>query len=379
MAEPFKNRIDAALLQQMAAHLRRADRSFRHAKFLSRATTGLDELELKARVLHVATALTDSLPDDFAAACELLQAALAPAPAPGDDDLSTMVTSPHGLAGWAIWPITEYVAQRGLDHPERALAALHALTQRFTAEFAIRPFLLQHPQLTFEHLHRWLHDPSPHVRRLVSEGSRPRLPWGKQLPDLIADPSPTLPLLRHLQHDPSPYVRRSVANHLNDIAKDHPELVAAWIEAHAAAAAPPLLALLRHAARTLIKKGHKRTLAAFGVAATFAGEATLRISPRRPVLGESCTLHVELHSRATVPQRLVVDYVVHRLLADGSTRQKIWKGWKLTLAPGESRTLQKQHSLKPTTVRRNFAGRHRFELVINGEIAVADAVAFIAS
>lgn len=379
MAEPFKNRIDAALLQQMAAHLRRADRAFRHAKFLARAQDGLDALELKARVLHVADALAVALPDDFSAACELLQGALAPAPAPGDDDLATLVTTPRGLAGWAIWPMTEYVAQHGIDHPERALAALHALTQRFTAEFAIRPFLLQHPQLTLQHLHRWLHDPSPHVRRLVSEGSRPRLPWGRQLPALIADPTPTLPLLRHLQHDPSAYVRRSVANHLNDIAKDHPELVAAWIEEHAAAAAPPLRALLRHAARTLIKKGHKRALAAFGVAATFDGDASLRIAPRRPLLGESCELHVELGSTAAVPQRLVVDYVVHRLLADGSTRQKIWKGWQLTLAPGESRTLQKQHSLKPTTVRRNYAGRHRFELVVNGESVAQDTVAFTAS
>jgi 3-methyladenine DNA glycosylase AlkC len=113
-----------------------------------------------------------------------------------------------------------------IDVP-RALRCLHALTQRFTAEFAIRPFIVQHPQRTLATLQRWVHDPSAHVRRLVSEGSRPRLPWGLRLQALVRDPSPTLPLLRALQDDPSAYVRRSVANHLNDIAKDHPALVVA--------------------------------------------------------------------------------------------------------------------------------------------------------
>ena len=129
-----------------------------------------------------------------------------------------------------------------LDSPKRALQALHAMTQRFSAEWAIRPFIEHHPDAHLRHAGRaGPRDPSAHVRRLVSEGSRPRLPWGLQLKALIADPSPTLPLLRALQDDPSEYVRRSVANHLNDIAKDHPGLVADWLErppARCPAAAP---------------------------------------------------------------------------------------------------------------------------------------------
>ncbi len=115
---------------------------------------------------------------------------------------------------------------------------LHAITQRFTAEWAIRPFIVAHPALCFATLERWVDDPSVHVRRLVSEGSRPRLPWGLQLKSLIADPTPTLPLLEALQDDASEYVRRSVANHLNDIAKDHPQLIAQWLERHLPGASP---------------------------------------------------------------------------------------------------------------------------------------------
>ena len=149
--------------------------------------------------------------------------------------------------------------------PERALPTLAELTQRFTAEFAIRPFISRHPQPTLDTLARWVHDPSAHVRRLVSEGSRPRLPWGLRLQALVQDPSPTLPLLRALQDDPSAYVRRSVANHLNDIAKDHPDLVARWVGEHRAGASAERAALLRHASRTLIKKGHPEVLAAWGL------------------------------------------------------------------------------------------------------------------
>jgi 3-methyladenine DNA glycosylase AlkC len=372
MAEPFKNRIDPPLLRDLAAHLQRVDANFPRARFLRRVTAGLEELELKARVLQVAAVLGQHLPQDFAQACDTIEAALAPARL--DEDLGALQTGPEGLAGWVIWPLTEFVAQRGLQQPERALQALHRLTQRFTAEFAIRPFLREHPQLAFNTLRRWLRDPSPHVRRLVSEGSRPRLPWGGNLVALIADPSPTLPLLRALQDDPSEYVRRSVANHLNDIAKDHPELVAQWVAEHLPGATAARAALLRRAARTLVKQGHPATLAAFGVGAALAGTAALRIAPARPRLGSHCELQVALHSEAATSQRLVLDYVVHRVVADGSTRPKVWKGWVLELAPGERRELRKKHSLRPTTVRQHHPGAHRFELRANG-VTVASATA----
>ena len=165
--------------------------------------------------------------------------------------------------------------------PERALAALHALTQRFTAEFAIRPFIVHHPALVFATLQRWTTDPSPHVRRLVSEGSRPRLPWGLRLQALVHDPSPTLPLLAALQDDQSDYVRRSVANHLNDIAKDHPDLVVHWLEQHLPGATPQRRALLRHASRTLDQAGPRRALAAWGLGRPGAARHVLDVAPRR--------------------------------------------------------------------------------------------------
>ena len=199
MPEPFKNLINAGVVQAIGQHLQRADRRFDRKGFEARATQGLDELELKARVQHVAQALVAILPADVDRAASLLEASLGP---PGEgDDLSLLRTSEEGLGGWAVWPLTEAIALLAIDAPERGLAALHAMTQRMTAEFAIRPFLIRHPELSLATLTRWLADPSAHVRRLVSEGSRPRLPWGLRLQALVQDPSPTLPLLRALRRD----------------------------------------------------------------------------------------------------------------------------------------------------------------------------------
>lgn len=366
--EAFKNLINPALVRAAAAHLKSAWPVFDEADFVRRANHGLAGLEMKARAMHIADALEATLPACFDEACRIIEAALAPAVDPGEP----APPDGAGLRGWIVWPLGEFVARRGVLEPERALAALHALTQRLTAEFAIRPLIAAHPSLTFATLERWARDPSPHVRRLVSEGSRPRLPWGPRLKASIADPSPALPLLRALQDDPSEYVRRSVANHLNDIAKDHPELVVAWVREHLPGASNERRALLRHASRTLIKHGHAGMLALWGAAAPLVGTARLALTPRRLKVGDSLGLTLVLRSRSAQPQALLIDYAVHHAKADGSHRAKVFKGWVLRLAPGETRRLEKKHSMRAVTTRRYHAGRHMLEVRINGA-AVAQA------
>jgi hypothetical protein len=161
-------------------------------------------------------------------------------------------------------------------------------------------------------------------------------------------------------------VRRSVANHLNDIAKDHPDLVARWVQEHRCGASPERSALLRHASRGLIKQGHAPTLQAWGFGPGLQGQAVLSLSTDHAAVGEDIGLHLRLHSTAGQAQPLVVDYAVHHVRANGSTRPKVFKGWTLTLGPGEERTLEKRHSLRPVTTRRLYPGPHRIELRVNG-------------
>ena len=357
MAEPFKNLVNEAVVQRIATQLGAARRDFDARAFAALALHDLHALELKARAMQLCSALEATLSADYDAATAALLQAM-----DGDD----------GLEGWALWPVGEYVARHGQHDLARSLAVLHRLTQRFTAEFAIRPFIVNQPAAVFAVLQRWTRDDSEHVRRLVSEGSRPRLPWGLQLKALVADPSPTLPLLRALQDDASEYVRRSVANHLNDIAKDHPALVAEWLETHLPGAGKERRALLRHASRTLVKRGDARVLAAWGLGQKLRGEAALALAPARVVVGGQVTLKATLTSRAAKAQKLAVDYAVHHVKADGSTSPKVFKGWVIDLPPRATVVLEKRHSMKPVTTRRYHAGRHRVTLQVNGE-TVAEA------
>ena len=183
----------------------------------------------------------------------------------------------------------------------------------------------------------------------------------------------TLPLLERLQDDASEYVRRSVANHLNDIAKDHPAVVADWLRRHLPDAPQERVALLTHASRTLVKQGDRAVLAAFGLDAPLRGSASLSIEPAVAKIGGAVELVVELRSTARAEQKLVVDYVVHRVLADGSTSPKVWKGWKPALAPREAKVLRKRHSLQKVTVRTDRPGRHAVDLLVNGRVVATAA------
>lgn len=372
--EPFKNLINPRTVAQAGRHLQRVWPGFDRRRFEQHAATGLDDLEFKARAMQLADALQATLPAHFGDAAEVLKASLAP-PVPldgaGEPAGLSDAQAEQGLAGWVVWSMGEFVARRGMADVPRALACLHALTQRFSAEFAIRPFVRDHPSLVFDTLTRWTQDPSAHVRRLVSEGSRPRLPWGLRLQALVTDPAPTLPLLRALQDDPSAYVRRSVANHLNDIAKDHADLVAGWVHEHRRGGSAQRAALLRHASRSLIKQGHTPTLAAWGLQPGLMGSAHLALSATQAAVGEGIDLAVTLTSTARGPQDLVVDYAVHHVRANGGTSPKVFKGWKLALAPGETRALAKRHSLRPVTTRTLYAGLHRVEVLVNGSAVAA--------
>jgi len=366
VAEPFKNLLNPTLVRQAGGQLRRRWPGFDDKRFVALACQGLEALEMKARALQICAALEATLPADFGQAADILQAALA---APVDDaSMGALPAADDGLRGWILWPVGEYVARQGQQQPERALELLHALTQRFTAEFAIRPFIVRHPALVFATLQRWTRDPSAHVRRLVSEGSRPRLPWGLRLKSLVDDPSPTLPLLRALQDDSSETVRRSVANHLNDIAKDHPALVADWVHAQLIGATPQRTALLRHASRTLVKQGHAQALAAWGWNRALRGTAALTLAPQRIVLGDSLRLSLTLRSTAARPQQLAIDYAVHHVKADGSRSPKVFKGWVIELPAGAERCLVKRHSMRLVTTRRYHPGAHAVDMRVNGRV-----------
>lgn len=369
MPEPFKNLFNTRLIAGRAKHLKRVSGDFPAARFRKLAGKNLKSLELKQRSEQICDALTATLPENFNAAVDTLLASLHPE---SRQALSELVVDDKGLRGWAIMPMAEFIARHGLHDPERSLQALQQLTSRFTAEFAIRPFLLHHPEISLVYANRWAVDDNEHVRRLASEGTRPRLPWGMRLHAYVKDPSPLMPILEKLKDDHSEYVRRSVANSLNDIARDHPakvaEVAGRWLQD----ASTDRERLVKHACRSLIKMGHPATLKALGYVAARVRCRDLSVSPECISMGASVVLAVTLGSTVKRDQPLIVDYIVHHQKANGSTSPKVFKWKTFILKAGESLCIEKRHSFKRVTTRVYYPGIHRVTVQINGKI-VAEA------
>lgn len=350
-APALKEMFNAARFRQLAMLLAECHPGFDQKRFLKLATTGLEPLTLIQRMRHGTHALYATLPSDYPKALVVLRR-LAP-------------RIEHNFVGIML---PDFVGVYGRDHFDESLDALHFFTRFSSAEFAIREFLRLDLARTLAVMERWSHDENEHVRRLASEGSRPRLPWSFRLEALVADPSPVTPILENLRADPSLYVRKSVANHLNDISKDHPEWMLArlksWSFTH-----PHTQWIAKRAARSLIKAGHRQALALFDFKTKpNVSVADFKLSPRRLTLGEAIEFSFRLQSKSRQPQQLAVDYRLHYVKASGGTAPKVFKLCELTLAPGAAQTVGKRQTLRNFTTRRHYSGRHRIEIQVNGRI-----------
>lgn len=317
---------------------------------------------MKARAQLIADRLYAVLPDDQEERDAILSAMLHPV----DDYQTGFESDRDGIQGWGMLPMSMVVGQHGFDDFDASLLLLREMTKRASSEFAIRYFLLEDQARALTIISEWVTDPNQHVRRLVSEGTRPRLPWAMQLPQLIADPSPMLPLLEALRDAKEEYVRRSVANHLNDIAKDHPDLVADLAKSWLVDADKNRVRLVRHACRTLIKAGHPVALEAFGFGLPELQLESLTIGSPIVKFGDQLEFTADLRSTSEEHQPLVIDYLVHFRKANGKLVGKVFKWKTLTLGPGEVRTLQRSHPIRPITTRRYYSGIQGLSLRING-------------
>lgn len=354
----FKHWFDEAYVDRLVGSLRAVHPGFDEAGF-RRDVAPLTTLELKDRVRLITGALKPALRLPFPEAAAVLVATLGPPVDPSVPNQFQM----------GVWPLVHYVGLFGIEYFDASMSALHAMTQRMSAEFDVRPFLIQQPARTLARLQQWAEDPSEHVRRLVSEGTRPRLPWGAHLPAFIADPSPILPLLERLKDDPSPYVRKSVGNNLNDIAKDHPgvvlDLCARWLRETAAS---ERRGVVKAALRTLVKQGDPTALALLGHGGSDDLAVLGFVAPAQARVGDSLLFSFDLHNRGDQPVSAQVDYRIHHAGARGLRPPKVFKLKAVSLAPGARIAVEKRHSLKPVTTRRLYPGLHRLEVFVNGVV-----------
>lgn len=258
--QPIKFILGSEAIDCLAHNIALVHAGFDSSAFKELALTNIAPLGFMDRSAHIAAALKATLPAKFSQATEVLINTLTP---------PNVHTERLGLSVFFYLPHTRFIAEYGRDHTHNAgedpfdiaMRAQYELTRRFTAEFSIRPFLIHDFDRTLNQLTQWLDDPDPHVRRLCSEGTRSRLPWGARIPQLIKDPTPTLTILNALKSDPSLYVRRSVANHVGDIAKDHPEIAFALCDRWLSHADKELKWVIRHAVRHPARQGNATAIA----------------------------------------------------------------------------------------------------------------------
>jgi 3-methyladenine DNA glycosylase AlkC len=326
-----------------------------------------DQLSLSERNGVVRVALLVELPSSYAASAKIVRAAM----------------KDPSFTGWMLWPVGEALAFKALASArdsdfDDGLKLLAQLTGRFTSEFAIRIFLNADLDRTIATAIVWATNRDESIRRLASEGTRPRLPWAKSVPELRTRPQAALAILDLLYTDESETVRRSVANHLNDISRVDPDLAVRtatrWLN-HPRETTPQLV---RHAMRTLIKQAHPGALALMGYSAS-DGIVVDRPSLENGVvpLGGELVFDGVIKNEGDKPVRLAIDYVVHYRKASGQSAPKVFKLTTKTLAPGEHLVVHKRHSFKPISTRKHYVGPHAVEIQVNGvrsESAIFDVV-----
>ncbi|MFE9776228.1 DNA alkylation repair protein [Streptomyces sp. NPDC005931] len=327
---------------------------------LRAAADGLGGLALRARSDLLRDALLTDVPGDYASLAATVRAAL------------------HGdlpFEGWMIWPVGGAVATRAVaqaragettEPVDDALRLLAELTGRFTSEFALRVLLAHDPDRALAAARAWTASDDPAVRRLASEGTRPYLPWAARVPALLAEPRSTLPILDALYRDENEDVRRSVANHLNDLSRQHPGLVVETATAWLARSDPHTARLVRHGLRTLVKQGRPDALALLGFAPVEVDVTGPTVVSAGVPFGGEVVFTATVVNTGPAPARIAVDYVIHHHAASGKPRPKVFKLTTRTLGAGEALALRREHSFRAITTRRYHPGPHAVELQVNG-------------
>ena len=355
--EPLKNIYNKNSVALMASALKKEHSAFDKSSFIKKALKNLDGLEMKERVIQISQSLKEELPKNYKESVLILTKTL-------KSDKNT-----EGLEGFILWPYTQFVETYGLNHFSVSMKALYEITKRFTSEFGVRPFFENHPEQTYKLFHKHCEDKNEHVRRWVSEGTRPNLPWGKNISHLKQNLPKNIELLEKLKNDPSEYVRKSVANHMNDITWLDEVLALNTLKQWNKEKSAQNQKLIRMALRNLIKKGNPKALDLLGYKTNIKVKVEqIALSKKTLKEGESIDLNFKIKNLQKSKASLMVDYKVHYPKKGNKTSAKIFKLKTLTLNPNETAHVNKKISFKKVSTRTHYTGDHKVEVQINGSI-----------
>lgn len=339
-----------AVLGRLADALHFSHSPFDKKKFLKTVfDAGWEQRELKQRMRHIVHSIHQHLQ------------------LPYDQQVAVLKNAAPYFTGFLALIFPDFVEAYGIDHPDVSIPALELFTQYSSSEFAVRPFMIRYEKRMLKQHLQWSRHSNHHVRRLASEGIRPRLPWAMALPRFKEDPSPILPILENLKQDESEYVRKSVANNLNDISKDHPDIVLGIVKSWQNQSKETDW-IVKHASRGLLKKGHTGALQSFGL--NHAVKASVaHLKPDRPAvaIGDSLDFSFTLTLDEKKAHQLRVEYKIYFMKANGKQAAKIFQIGTYEFDPGATRDFRRTHKFADLTTRKHYAGAHKLAIVINGQ------------
>ena len=363
MSSLLKDLYSPAFYDRLSSSFSHTLEGFDKKKFKrSLFTDSFEGMELKERMKHTARCMHPFMPATFGKASLTIINKI----------LDRWKTHEFPKGGLEHMFLPDYIETYGLNDYNNSVKALEQVTQYVSCEFAVRPFLLNYYEPMLTQMVRWSTHKSEAVRRLASEGSRPRLPWAMSIPALKKDPRVVLPILENLKNDPSETVRRSVANSLNDIAKDHPELVIT-IAGQWQGISAEVDAVIKHGSRTLLKKGHTGILAHYGLESKHIALSQLKVLTTQVSIGDSLRFQFTVKNNSKAVQTVRLEYGIYYLKANGKPARKVFKISERLFQPGETMTIDRGQSFKLITTRVFYPGAHQVSVIINGEEkAVAD-------
>lgn len=345
--EPLKNMYNEKFIDKISNLILKVYLDFDAPSFKNSVFNDkFENLELKERMRHIAQTLGKYLPSDYEQAIDIL------------------MKLPIEETGFTYIVFSDFLEVYGLDNYELSVPALKYFTQFCSSEFAIRPFIIKYEDKMMQEMLKWTKSDNVHVRRLASEGCRPRLPWGIALPEFKKNPDKVIKILEELKNDPEEYVRKSVANNLNDISKDNPEiaikLIKKWYGEN-----KNLNWIVKHGSRTLLKSGNSEIMKIFG----YHNPKSISLKnihiPETVKLSSEFEFSFEIESMEGDIGKLRIEYIVEYVRLKGKKSKKVFK-----IAEGEYQNkvklIKKKHSFKPVTTRKYYPGTHGFYIIING-------------
>lgn len=356
MVEPFKNLYNEAFYLTLSNHLTQCLKYFDQQAFMDMMLfEGFEQLELKERMSHTKTVVHHFMPQEFEHAAGVLITLI---------ESLTKSGVKEGSVEYMFLP--EYIETYGIDAFQKSVETMEVITQFTSGEFAVRPFLIKYPTAMLEQMILWSKHKSYLVRRLASEGSRPRLPWGMALKNYKINPAPILPILHQLIDDPKEIVRRSVANNLNDIAKDNPAIVIEFVKQYIGKS-EQLDRTLKHASRTLLKQACPEILTLFGYDSDDIELLSFNILTPEVNWGSQVEFIFSLKNLSQSNKKIRLEYGLYFMKKNGQLAKKVFKISERTLTGGELLEVTRKQTFKAITTRVFYPGEHQVSIILNGK------------